>query len=187
MWTYTYSDELYHHGIKGQKWGVRRFQNKDGSLTKEGLERLKSNKEISVAAGVKLGRVGDKESDSGKKKGIYVTADAKERDKYILTVGAERLEQGKVYMKEYIHNEDLNIPSVKVQNQLAKKVMKDEDVRKEIADTMASKGYTEDTIKRALDRHSAGKEFIRKTLVLLGVYGNIMMNLLKMIIFQKLN
>lgn len=32
--------ELYHHGIKGQKWGVRRFQNKDGSLTKVGKERL---------------------------------------------------------------------------------------------------------------------------------------------------
>lgn len=24
---------LAHHGIKGQKWGIRRFQNKDGSLT----------------------------------------------------------------------------------------------------------------------------------------------------------
>lgn len=28
-----YSDELYHHGIKNQKWGVRRYQNPDGSLT----------------------------------------------------------------------------------------------------------------------------------------------------------
>ena len=33
------SNELYHHGIKGQKWGVRRFQNKDGSLTAAGRKR----------------------------------------------------------------------------------------------------------------------------------------------------
>ena len=30
---------LYHHGIKGMKWGVRRFQNKDGELTPAGKDR----------------------------------------------------------------------------------------------------------------------------------------------------
>ena len=33
------SEELQHHGIKGQKWGRRRFQNKDGTLTPAGKER----------------------------------------------------------------------------------------------------------------------------------------------------
>ena len=32
-------NELYHHGVKGQKWGVRRYQNKDGSLTLAGKKR----------------------------------------------------------------------------------------------------------------------------------------------------
>ena len=32
-------NELYHHGIKGQKWGIRRFQNKDGTLTEAGKKR----------------------------------------------------------------------------------------------------------------------------------------------------
>lgn len=39
MWNYTYTDELYHHGVKGMKWGVRRYQNKDGSLTNAGKKR----------------------------------------------------------------------------------------------------------------------------------------------------
>ena len=41
------SETLYlaHHGIKGQKWGVRRFQEEDGSLTPAGRDRYMSKKE----------------------------------------------------------------------------------------------------------------------------------------------
>lgn len=42
----SYTDSLTHHGIKGQKWGVRRFQNEDGSYTSRGkkhrLETIKN-------------------------------------------------------------------------------------------------------------------------------------------------
>lgn len=34
---------LAHHGVKGQKWGIRRYQNEDGSLTNEGRERYGLN------------------------------------------------------------------------------------------------------------------------------------------------
>lgn len=33
-----HSADIYHHGVKGQKWGVRRWQNEDGSLTEAGRE-----------------------------------------------------------------------------------------------------------------------------------------------------
>ena len=35
----VYETELYHYGIKGQKWGIRRFQRKDGTLTPKGRKR----------------------------------------------------------------------------------------------------------------------------------------------------
>lgn len=39
--------ELYHHGVKGQRWGVRRYQNEDGTLTAEGRRRLNEEYEFS--------------------------------------------------------------------------------------------------------------------------------------------
>lgn len=42
MYYYYNCNELYHHGIKGQRWGVRRFQNKDGTYTSTGKRRRNS-------------------------------------------------------------------------------------------------------------------------------------------------
>lgn len=38
MWEYNHN-ELYHYGIKGQRWGVRHYLNADGTLTPEGISR----------------------------------------------------------------------------------------------------------------------------------------------------
>ena len=57
MWQYNYvqyGDVLCHHGIKGQKWGVRRYQNEDGTLTALGKKRLSKNGDITFEKGLQL-------------------------------------------------------------------------------------------------------------------------------------
>lgn len=53
MWQYNYGPELAHHGIKGMKWGVRRYQKKDGSLTPAGKKKYKANKTDEIFYGKK--------------------------------------------------------------------------------------------------------------------------------------
>ena len=53
------SDVLQHYGIRGMKWGVRRFQQKDGSLTSQGRKRYggedgPERKKVAAAAGIVL-------------------------------------------------------------------------------------------------------------------------------------
>lgn len=74
-------DELYHYGVLGMKWGVRRYQNKDGSLTAKGKKRYSSDDSND----------GQKENTKPKKKSISEMSDEE------LSKAIKRLEIEKRY------------------------------------------------------------------------------------------
>jgi len=59
-------DELKHHGIKGQKWGNRRFQNEDGSYTEAGKDRYGFGDNSKIENRYKRGKAYSKEQESVK-------------------------------------------------------------------------------------------------------------------------
>ena len=60
------NDILQHHGIKGQRWGVRRYQNYDGSLTAAGRRRVGQNYKEQLAVEKRIDKL-NKKRDSNRK------------------------------------------------------------------------------------------------------------------------
>ena len=100
-WICTRSDDddLKHHGIKGQKWGIRRFQNKDGSQNPAGKERYyvdndsgtaitkNSDGSYTVPTGFKFNRVGQKTLDVNKSGVLYVSYGKEDAARYVKSLG----------------------------------------------------------------------------------------------------
>lgn len=120
--------ELYHHGVKGMRWGIRRYQNKDGSLTPAGKKRyspeelgrkpvqkgvtVNSDGSITVSKGTSLQRL---TSDKSRPLQDITYASMLEYDnaKYIKYIGGKGFfGGGRDKVLSMKANEDLKAPSM---------------------------------------------------------------------------
>lgn len=118
--------DLAHHGILGQKWGIRRFQNKDGSLTIDGKKRY--FKEINrkskvhgrpdyldkahiIPAGTKVFRTTTKSNGDLPEGSTYISYLDQDRNHYKNGYIRYRDQKDAAYEHMYSLQKDLNIPS----------------------------------------------------------------------------
>lgn len=124
---------LCHYGVMGMKWGVRRYQNKDGSLTAQGRVRYSSGKTFYRVQATN-------KSDAKAMPRLYVTSDPNDASKYNYIVGLKKVAQnGKATVAEYKNVKAISIPSVKEQEKIERSLLKDPDVRKDIIESLKRK------------------------------------------------
>ena len=174
------NNDLCHHGIKGQKWGVRRYQNPDGSLTEAGKKRqaknVASNREAVIQKGATLYRVsGSKTSDVSRDK-LYVTATKESADFYVNAMaGGKVYRHGKAYAHEYISKTDLKMPDRKTMEKIELGLLDDEQARREVINSLMKKGASREKAVKDASAYSSGKAFIEKmgAAGLLGLAGSV--------------
>lgn len=147
-------NELYHHGVKGMRWGVRRYQNSDGSLTAAGrkrygtktnFEKVQQAKKKAVAANspeAKAKRKADERTEKEVQKYMRKAAGKKVKD----TIGKKTDDNGK-------YDTD---PKKKLVSD-----MTDEELNQVVRRMQLEQQYS--SLKP--DKVSAGKKFVDKVLL----------------------
>lgn len=125
-----YNDQIWHWGVKGMKWGVRRYQNADGSLTDAGKRRYSTD----VAANVKKKKDNRLPEESLNDPNRWVKED-QERTKRVVDSGSQMASNLKT----------LNDKSMRIQARRAPKMdlskMTDQEMRERINRAMLEKQY----------------------------------------------
>ena len=89
-----YYEDIYHHGILGQKWGIRRFQRKDGSLTPAGIRRYGTVSNFNKV------RKAEERARAAVKKAKYAKKTAKEIEKINKKYGLDKIKEREKAEKE---------------------------------------------------------------------------------------
>ena len=148
------SDILQHHGVLGMKWGVRRYQNGDGTLTVQGKKRYDRDVRDNLAK-KKDSRIDTSNPDPKR----WVKEDM-ERSKRTIDAGADLVREAKKLERE------ISPKSTKPKMDLSK--MTDKEMREQINRELLEQQYNKLFGKEMQPNVSKGREYVRNTLEVVG-------------------
>lgn len=145
-------NELYHYGILGMKWGVRRYQNRDGSLTAEGKKRYARDITENLAK-KKDSRIDTSNPDPNR----WVREDI-ERSKRVVDSSSDLVKQ--------VKNVERETSPKSTKKRLNVSNMSDKELRDKINRELLERQYSDIFGEEA--KVSRGRQFTRETLEIAG-------------------